>query len=58
MQDGQVHLGSASALEVPLTVPDGATSGGATFGAPWGGRLAAWVPLGGETQLTVQLPGN
>ena len=57
LQDGQVHVVSGDALDVPLTVPEGATSGGAAFGEPWGGRLSGWVPLGGSTELTVQLAG-
>lgn len=57
LQDGKVHVSSATNLDVPLTVPEGATSGGSPFGTPWGGRLSGWVPLGGSAQLTVQLAG-
>ncbi len=57
LQDGEVHVSSSAALDVPLTVPVGATTGGSTFGVPWGGRLSGWVPVGGSTDLTVQLAG-
>lgn len=58
LQGGQVHVSSTEALDIPLTVPAGATSGGSPFGSPWGGRLSEWVPLGGSAQLTVQLAGQ
>ncbi len=43
----------AGSLEVPVSVPSGTTSGGATFGQAYGGQLSDWANLASGASLTL-----
>ena len=42
-----------SAIEVPATMPNGTTTGGAAFGQAYGGDLSAWVDLAAGASVTL-----
>ncbi len=53
LRDGVVTVQAPAGVEVPVTVPEGSSAGGAAFGSPYGGERSAWITAAQPVAVTV-----